>query len=519
MAGALMLAVIGLFARIVNFEMRNDEQLYAPPAVLLGDQQLYADVFYNHVPGTAWLFHAVTELSSSSHFLFTARMVVFCGWLLMAAILAWSAVRLTKSLSVAALLLVLLFSNQYFLGPTGAIASNNFLPLPFIYLGLFLFIVGVERVEQLAGARDKIAPLILFASGAAISIAATLKANAAIFVFPVAIGAFFAGNVGGLRQRFVRTILPVAAGGLVAAIPLIVIALRDFETFFAHVLSYHTGPQVAYWQVAARSEPGVAMSVPAKAVLLHQIFFTGANLLLFAAIAVAVFLRFTSVGVRSLLRSLKWSEWFVLGSAALALIVSFTPTPSFPQYFAQPLIVLMLFFLLFYRSLAGEAKHIANTAMAALAVIGAIGGAPRLVQDLPSLGSPAKWAVNRTHQDGLKIAQELQKRGVDGPVATLFPVYPLAGGLSVYPEFATGPFAYRTGDVGDPDLIAHYVTTSPLSVANRLANEPPAAVLLGFADELEAPIAEFVEQNSYQRTDLVIKSRYGEAVLYVRPPG
>jgi len=43
-----------LFLRIMNFEMRRDEQLYVPPARLLNDHALYADFFYNHPPASAW---------------------------------------------------------------------------------------------------------------------------------------------------------------------------------------------------------------------------------------------------------------------------------------------------------------------------------------------------------------------------------------------------------------------------------------------------------------------------------
>ena len=107
-----------------------------------------------------------------------------------------------------------------------------------------------------------------------------------------------------------------------------------------------------------------------------------------------------------------------------------------------------------------------------------------------------------------------------GKVATLAPIYPLEGGLEVYPELATGPFAYRTGDITPPTLAAQYRMTSPTRIGALLASDPPAALLLGFDATLEAPMVAYAEANGYDRVaDLGIRDRYGTAVLYLRRPG
>jgi hypothetical protein len=108
--------------------------------------------------------------------------------------------------------------------------------------------------------------------------------------------------------------------------------------------------------------------------------------------------------------------------------------------------------------------------------------------------------------------------GVDGKVLTLLPIYPLEGGLDVYREFATGQFVYRTGDLTEPSLLAKYRTTSPARIAAFLESDPPAAMLLGFEPDLEAPMAEFARRKGYRRVDgLTIKDRYGDGYLVVRP--
>jgi len=112
----------------------------------------------------------------------------------------------------------------------------------------------------------------------------------------------------------------------------------------------------------------------------------------------------------------------------------------------------------------------------------------------------------------------MAEAGAAGKVATLSPIYPLEGGLDVYMELATGPFAYRTGDITAPDLAKFYRMTSPATIGALLKSDPPAALLLGFEPELEAPLMTFAEQNGYVRLpDFEINDRYGSAGLYVRP--
>lgn len=516
-AAALALVALGVFARVMNYDLRLDELLYVPPIVLLDGMNLYSDVFYNHVPGSAWLFDAVQDAFGAGRLLLTARLVVFAAWLLFGAVVIWSAFRLTRSWAVTVLLCVLLLTNPYLLGPTGAAATNNFLPLPFIYLSFALFVLGVERAEEKARGPGMPGVAFIFAAGLCISIAASLKISAAVFIAPMAAAVFAAGKVGSFGRRLRNVVAPFAAGGAAAAAPLIIVAFRDIESFFAHVLFFNTGPHTAYWKQAIIHDPDVALSLPGKLILSHDILFSGANALLFAALAMIVMAPLAQRGLRKTFGAWGWPVFFAAGAAALSLFAAFLPTPSFPQYFAQPLIAAAFLLALLYRSLEDGARAFVNAALLALALIGAVIGAPRIAMDLPALGDPKSWTVNAIHRDGLAIADELRRRRLDGPVATLFPLYPLEGGLPVYPELATGPFVYRTADLAEPALLAHYVTTSPSRIGERLAQEPPAAILVGFAPALEGPLQVFIAENGYRRADLAVKNRYGEGVLYLRP--
>lgn len=517
-AGAMM-ASAGLLARLMNYEMRRDEQLYVAPAALLDGQRLYHDFFYNHVPGSAWLFHATDQLFGGGGLLFSARLTVFFVWLLFAAAAGYLTWRLTRSALAAAAAIIFLVANDFLLGVVGAIATNNFLPLPFAFIGLCLFALGVRGEGLLRrGAPGKGAnPVTIFAAGVSFSIALAMKVSAVAFVAPVIVAAFLLPGGLTFPARLRAVVLPFALGGLLGAAPVIVEFLRAPEIFLAHVTQYHTGPHLAYYQGKTAGDDEVAMSAGAKALLAHQIWFGGVNLLLAAAALIALLSFAADRGLRHGLPML------AIAVGASVAVFGFAPTPSFPQYFA-PLAIALLFLLAVtyqpgpHQQGPSGRRSVQSIALAVLAALAVVVGAPRLVQHAPKLLKPDKWTVAKVHAGGEAIAAAMKSAGVDGKVLTLLPIYPLEAGLEVYPEFATGQFVYRTSDLTAPALLAKYRTTSPSRIAAFLKNEPPAAMLLGFEPALEAPMAAFAAANGYRRVDgLTVKDRYGDGYLLLRP--
>jgi hypothetical protein len=56
---------------------------------------------------------------------------------------------------------------------------------------------------------------------------------------------------------------------------------------------------------------------------------------------------------------------------------------------------------------------------------------------LVRLFRPADWATIKVHRAGCRLASRTGK----GSVLTLAPIFPLEGGLRIYPELAAEPFA------------------------------------------------------------------------------
>lgn len=509
----LVALLVAIFARLMAFEMRRDEQLYVTPGALLDNWSLYTDFFYNHVPGSAWLFHAMKVLLGTDQILLAARLGVFLGWILLAVGVAWISWRLTKSLPVTIFTIVATLANDVLFNQTGMTGTNNLLPLPFALLGLGCFILSADD--------DRGRPILAAMAGLLLALAASFKANAIGFVFPVAVAALFLPHQVKFMQRLRRIVLPLFLGGVAGALPVLYYLITDPSQFLAHVVAFHTGPHVDYWADRAAGDEEAAMALGAKVKLAYDMWLGGTNLTIVLMIALLLAYVVSSFALRETLRKLLNPRLLVAAGALIVTVaLSFIPTPSFPQYFAQPLVCLFLLTGLLFASLGPQMRTALNPAFVAATVVILLINGPRLAQSLPRLASPASWTVMRTHNYGVALASRLKELGVTGKIATLAPVYPLEGQLDVYPEFSTGQFVYRVADITKPELLRYYRTTSPNKVEAFLAADPPAAILIGFDPELEAPMLRFAQSHGYTRIDdFEIKDRYGNGVLYVRPAG
>jgi hypothetical protein len=516
-AGITILSVlifVALALRILNYEIRKDEQLYVPPIRLLDTQEIYRDFFYNHTPGSAWLFYGLGKLTGSDHLLLTGRLGVLLGWVVLLAAIGGISYALTQSRLASWCIVVLSVTSELFLTQPGMTATNNLLPLPLSFLGLGLFILGVRD--------ERARPLLYAGAGFFLALAVCFKISAVAFIPPVVIAAFLLPRALGLRERLLRVVAPLALGGVVGGLPILLYLVTDRQRFLAHVLGYHTGPHVQYMRMPGVADEGAAMTLAAKLLLAHDVWLAaGVSVALVAVVALLITAHWEGGEAISATRILSSGPALVVISALLfSAALSFIPTPGFPQYFAQPLICIPLALAVLFAALGSEERRHVAPALLAATVIALVIAAPRFGQYLGTALHPERWTVMRVHDGGVALAERMAEAGVVGKVATLAPIYPLEGGLKVYPELATGPFAYRTGDITPPALAAQYRMTSPTRIGALLASDPPAALLLGFDAALEAPMVAYAEANGYDRVaDLGIRDRYGTAVLYLRRPG
>jgi hypothetical protein len=115
------------------------------------------------------------------------------------------------------------------------------------------------------------------------------------------------------------------------------------------------------------------------------------------------------------------------------------------------------------------------------------------------IAKPSEWFNERALQDG----EEIRSQVADGRILTLGPAYALAGGMRIYPQFATGAFAWRSASLVPIERRKRLHLVAPEDLDDLLAKEPPAGILTGVEeDDEEAALIAWAKTNGYQRVPL-----------------
>jgi hypothetical protein len=222
---------------------------------------------------------------------------------------------------------------------------------------------------------------------------------------------------------------------------------------------------------------------------------------------------------------LTWRGCFYGVMAVFLLAGAFAPTPSWSHYFYAPFpfVVLTLGVALISWEAARRQPRWLLAALVPLAAGLAMYG-PQDLAHLRSLTQPDTWVTVRAHRIGEVLANRLP----EGPVLTLAPVFPLEGGLEIYPAFATGPFTWRTAHLLSLEKQRQYGVISEETLQPYLAANPPAAILTGFEQDtagfvpgepggLETPFIDYALQYGYQAIELDALVTGDELLLWVPP--
>ncbi len=495
-----------LFGRLMDFGIRRDEMLFVAPAELIGTWALYKDYFYNHVPYTAWLFQGAHAVVGDLGLLFSARLVVFGGWLLLLGAMAWGVWHISGSMLLAAVSALFLITNDTLLAQAGMAASNNLLPLAVATLAIGLFLGETVRGRARPGR--------MFAVGLLLAVAVGMKVSAAAFVVPIALAMLFVPARLGVLSRLRHAVVPMALGGIIGGAPLFFLLSQMPDVFVAHVVGFHTGPHVAYWQALAETEPQLALSLAGKLKLAYANWLAGSALLLWVIALAGLALLWRATG-----RVTAGGLGVVAALLAAAAAMSFLPTPGFDQYYALPLIVMPFAAAVLVRQL-GEAERASLAPMLGAAALLMLAlGAPRLAPGGVTMATNQPTEVQRFVAGGAALREVMAAEGLaEGKVATLMPLYPLEAGLAVYPELATGQFAYRIAPFIEPELARHYVLAGSEAMIARFEAEPPAALLLGYEPALEAPLRQWAIEAGYVPRDVpFLNNRYGRGEVFLPP--
>lgn len=511
--GGTLLVALALFSRIMCYPLRHDEQFYLPAGRYLNLWSLYQDINFTHLPNLPLLLNAIFALPGVDSYLLFGRLLVFVIWLL-ACYAIYAAARFAGcEKATAGLLALMLVLNPLLLGPAGMLVTNNFIPIPFALLGLLLFLKGC------GGASPSMR--FNFLSGICLSLAIGFKVNYVFVVPPIAIAALLVPPNIGLMTRITRVALPVLAGAILAGLPTLYYFASDPMGFLAHVVSFHQSAHVDFWTANSGDEGPVALSFVGKMLLAQSVWLAGGTLLiLLLALTLAITAVMASRDATAEDDAKPW--WPVILTAVLVLsagVISFLPTPAFPQYYAPPIAFGLVLCALLYGRLTATAKNQVAPAMAAVFLLTAVGGLPILLPDLPNLARPSKWTGNSVDRAADDIRRLMAEQPRSGPLLSLAPIYATEAHLPLFRELALGPFIYRAVDyipLENRQFFSH--VASPRTLEEILVQTPPKAVLVGSEEQLDQPLEAWAIRNGYRPVRVALgdkRRKFGK--LYLAP--
>lgn len=477
-AAGILLVLMLLFVRSMARPLNHDENQFIAPAVLLLRHGLlpYRDYPVFHTPYLLFLFAGLFALTS--HLLLAARgFNVLCAVSLLALVFAVAARAFghlgEKRWLIALGFFLLLGLNRGF-GFTAGRAWNHDLAVLAAVAAFLVFLLGQESHRSV---------LWLALCGVFVGIALGTRLSFAPLVAPFALATLLFPIPG--RSRL--SCLTIYGAGLaLALLPMALLFLQAPRQFFFDNFTYN-GTINWLYRVS---------TVPHEIRFLNKLRFPFQEVLKSPS-DLALVMGFIYFTARPWWQA-GWRQYRTNPEVTLLLLIlpflfigSWAPTPSYRQYY-YPFVPFLLL---------GNIYGLARAWTFRVGWVIAAVAAESLIQSIFALppGSltrhPSQWPVFAAHAEGVAIEKLVPR----GRILTLAPVFPLEGGLDIYPAFATGPFAWRTAGLMSAEQRARFGFIAPADLAAFLEKQPPDAILTGSEPaELEEPMKRYAWTHHYE---------------------
>lgn len=520
-AGAL---TVGLFAGLAVLlpavalvkPLDHDEQMYVAAAALLsrGAGLPYRDFHFFQMPGL--------ELVYAALFLLTDRLLLVAR--LLNAVLAVAGLAMLfalvrrrfqpagdfAALAAGAATVALVAGN----GPVtfaAGLAWNHDLPVLPTLLAVALFPGAGPPPEDRRGRHLGRTPRRVLA-GAALGLAIGARLAFAPVVLPFLIAAALPAPGEAGRRRIWRAgwLWGPGEGGmgvLLGLVPVLALATPAPQAFLFDNLTYHLR-NAAYWQAAGQS---VAMTLPGKVAYMGDVLRDQPACLGLLA-AYALFALPALAGVLRRGRVAAHGDLLLAATLVPCLLVgALIPTPTWYQYFYAPVPFLALAAALGLGALSKAAiwRRVRWGLVALWIATGpALTNGAQVYTGYLRDGAflqPTGWVPGQAHRAGVEIRQLLDTRGTPGAgrrVLTLTPLYPLEGGLEIYPALAAGPFAWRVAPLLSAEQRRAFNVVGSADLDALVGADAPAAVLTGAEGNLEGALIGYAQAHGYRPAPL-----------------
>ena len=495
--GMITIVLVISFSRAMNRSFNHDEHQFVTPAALLiqGGLLPYRDYPYFHTPNQVYLYAALTWWTPYK--LLAARTIqVLCGTAIAALLcaIAWRLLGRMDPLGrwlIAGGLLLVFVSSRVF-KHTDGLAWNHETSTLCALAALLLYLRGLSGLRPTSFA---LSGLLL---GGAIGIRITFAPVAVPFLL-----SFWLSRSPVRRGQRLGGLLLWSLGMTVGVLPAIVPLLTLPSQFIFGILGYPRLTALVHLK-------SVKVTLLDKIVyFLHKLVDQQAD--------AALLLLFLYCATFAAWRAKAWSGphggaiLLTLGILIALVPGVLAPTPPQIQY-AYPLLpfmVLVIVYVLASAPVQPAARWVRLTGAALIIVVAT--DLPVSYQRLTSLLTPGRWLPMREHEVGKRITAAT---GPGALVLTTTPIQPIEGGLRVYPEFATGAFAWRMAPFLPPKDRERYGMISAAELGELLAERPPDAIFFKRQKEFVQPFIDYAETRGYRRVDDPISGGYA---IWVRP--
>jgi len=489
--GLLFLVALALvFSRAMRAEYGHDEDQFIASARVFADQALlpYKDYPYFHMPNLVFIYGLIYQFTSYN--VLAARLFSVVCIMAALALLFWQANRFTSHqtpgmrLAVAAAVILLLLPNPLFAATSGP-GWNHDLPVLLVLAAFSLYFYAARQARPAGW---------IFATGVLIGLAIGTRLSFATAIVPFLVTLFLWPC-----SRTVKTALKLvvifSAGVLIALLPsLLLFGLAPGRFIFGN-LGY-AGLNTLYRQDVQAYGPMTAFEK--LSYLWNEVISQPVNLLLFVLL---IFLGCTPA---------LFDLWHKKGEAFeiifMLLLVPFItlgsllPTPSWYHYFYAPVPFAILVIAYGLARVMRLNPLVAKWAVVLVIQVAVLSNLYRWedYRRISFLAHPETWRPLMFH----KLGSQVKAAAGEGNVLTLAPIFPMEGGKPIYPEFVTGPFAWRTAPYLDAGERRELGVISEDDLEAYLQADPPGSILVGFDPQLEGAFVAYAEQHAYREVEI-----------------
>jgi 4-amino-4-deoxy-L-arabinose transferase-like glycosyltransferase len=497
----LALAVIGLFltvfslsfSRAIRADSNHDEhQFVASGEVLAGHGLIpYRDYAYFHLPNLIFVYallYRFTEYKLLAARLFSVLCITgVAGMLYIFSLDVFKKLSSTTGHWVGAGAALLFVANPL-VAYIGSFAWNH-------NLSMLLAISAFMLYWQ--GARRKRMGRWIFASGICLGLAIGTRLSFAFALVPFVTGLYFYPGTDTARV-ILRYLRLFGAGLLVSLVPVLLLFVMAPQAFIFGNFSY-ARLNTIYRDEVGFFGPSNPMTVMEKLGYFWDFVLPQPGHML-------TFIALLALGLTPLLVELWRRKGNMFEPLLLSLFVPFVswgallPTPAWYQYYAAPIPFAILGVVYGLATLAHRHPSAKGWLLALFLQIVVIASLYQLgdYRRMTFLLHPEAWRPLMMHELGVRVAE----LGGRADVLTMAPIYPLEGGGNIYPEFITGPFAWRTAPFVDPERRDALGLVSEQELGRVLDGHPPGVILVGYEGELEQAFIDYALMHSYRWVEL-----------------